>query len=169
MNYIHARDYDADTHIGYEKYAQVAMAKSQFNKPLPTITQIIYADFDPNTHLDFGRDCRHVLINESIIAEPGMVLDPNSLTPDNTNFLSATEAFRLLHTDEEILTCLRVSRNAMLSQLDYLILRHMSQIAKTLSDAEFLELQTYMQALRDFPANVDLNNITWPTKPAFVS
>lgn len=168
MNYIHARDYNAEIHIGYEKYAQVTMAKSQFGKLLPTITQIVYADFDPNTHLDFGRDCRHVLLNESITAEPGMVLDPNSLTPDNTNFLSAAEAFRLLHTDEEILTCLRVSRNYMLDQLDYLILRHMSQINKTLSDAEFLALQNYMQELRDFPANVDLDNIVWPPKPAFM-
>jgi len=35
--------------------------------------------------------------------------------------------------------------------------------------ANYAELQGYMQALRDFPANVDLDNIVWPPKPAFMA
>ena len=65
---------------------------------------------------------------------------------------------------------LRLRRRIILNECDWLISRHLSQPdnAKTLSPEQYAELQAYMQALRDLPANADLNNITWPAKPSFI-
>ena len=75
-------------------------------------------------------------------------------------------------TPEFKLFSIREHRNALLRLCDPLFLRHQSQLllgaSTTLTNEEFLTLLSYMQALRDFPANVDLNNITWPAKPAFM-
>ena len=50
----------------------------------------------------------------------------------------------------------RGERNGKLSQTDYLALSD-----STLAD----NMKTYRQALRDVPAQADVDNITWPTKP----
>lgn len=63
---------------------------------------------------------------------------------------------------------LRRERDIKLRACDWLVIRHASQDTKTLSDADYAELKVYMQALRDLPATVDLNNIAWPTKPSFI-
>jgi len=68
----------------------------------------------------------------------------------------------------KLLADLRVERDAKLKLCDWLVIRHASQDSKSLSDAEYAELKAYMQALRDLPANADLNNITWPAKPSFI-
>ena len=55
------------------------------------------------------------------------------------------------------LAILRIKRNNLLSETDYLALSDV-----TLSD----EMRAYRQALRDLPANTsDPANPTWPTKP----
>ena len=53
-------------------------------------------------------------------------------------------------------TAVRVDRDNRLSQTDYLALSD-----STLAD----NMKTYRQALRDVPAQADVDNITWPTKP----
>lgn len=63
---------------------------------------------------------------------------------------------------------LRNERNAKLAVCDKVVIRHMTQLTKTLTDEQYLALQNYMQALRDLPATADLNNIVWPTKPSFI-
>ena len=60
-------------------------------------------------------------------------------------------------SNEELIYSLRVKRNSLLSQTDYLALAD-----STLTD----EMRTYRQALRDLPANTtDPANPVWPTKP----
>lgn len=63
---------------------------------------------------------------------------------------------------------LKIERDAKIAACDWLVIRHLTQAVHTLTDPEYAELTAYMQALRDFPATVDLNNIVWPTKPSFV-
>ena len=53
-------------------------------------------------------------------------------------------------------TAVRRDRDNRLSQTDYLALSD-----STLAD----NMTTYRQALRDVPAQADVDNITWPTKP----
>lgn len=57
----------------------------------------------------------------------------------------------------EMLENLRIKRNSLLAETDYLALAD-----ATLTD----EMRTYRQALRDLPANTaDPANPIWPTKP----
>jgi hypothetical protein len=58
---------------------------------------------------------------------------------------------------EQALSSLRLRRDQLLTETDYLALAD-----STLTD----EMRTYRQALRDLPANtVDPANPVWPTKP----
>ena len=175
INFIDEQQFDPAIHINYKKWAQVSMRASVYGRLLPTITWIFYCntDADPAAILRVGEDCRFVDCTglPIDILKLGYVLDPADPTPNNTNFLNPEVVARRLHTDDEITRFLRVSRNAIIASCDWLVSRHLSQPenAKTLTEAQYAELQGYMQALRDFPANVDLDNIVWPPKPAFMA
>jgi hypothetical protein len=74
---------------------------------------------------------------------------------------------------EELLPFVRVLRSKRLKDVDALVLRHQSQLLlsheTTLSEAEFLQVLTYSQALRDFPADFirDLSVTDFPKEPVF--
>ncbi len=100
-------------------------------------------------------------------AEDGHIL--NKTTGEVLPYLDAekvwfSDPFRLLK--------LRAIRDNFIFGTDFLTVRHRDQIElgvpTTLTAQQYTELQAYRQALRDFPANVDLDNIVWPTKPAFM-
>ena len=55
---------------------------------------------------------------------------------------------------------IRQERNARLAKCDY---THISDAKLTADQKEAWKI--YRQALRDFPATVDLNNIIWPVAP----
>jgi hypothetical protein len=69
---------------------------------------------------------------------------------------------------------LRENRDKLLAKCDWLVIRHTTQLADssvttTLSETEYADLLTYMQALRDLPENTtDPFNPVWPTPPSFV-
>lgn len=64
---------------------------------------------------------------------------------------------------------IREERNNRLSVCDPLVIRHITQQvinSTTLSEEQFTDLCTYMQALRDVPENIsDLDNVEWPEIP----
>jgi len=100
-----------------------------------------------------------------------VIPEGSSMDATSVTFLDPKIHYRALHSDAELAAWIRMARNRFLAQCDALTLRHLSQPegAKTLTEAQYAELQGYMQALRDFPANVNLDNIIWPPKPAFMA
>ena len=91
--------------------------------------------------------------------------------------LSMNDALLTWFTEEHVMGLVRYNRDRTLMQTDSLVTRHRDQLdnseTTTLSAAEYTELLNYRKALRDFPANVDLNvasfdAIVWPTKPSFL-
>jgi len=74
------------------------------------------------------------------------------LTPEEIAAIQASQP-----TAAELMENLRIRRNQLLSETDYLALAD-----STLTD----KMRTYRQALRDLPANtVDPANPVWPVKP----
>ena len=59
-------------------------------------------------------------------------------------------------TDAELLAEVRGKRTELLSKTDYFALSDVTMSS---------DMTTYRQALRDLPANVDLSDITYPSKP----
>ena len=71
--------------------------------------------------------------------------------------IAARDAYNQNVLPGELLAEVRLKRNQLLAETDYLALSD-----STLTD----EMRTYRQALRDLPANtVDPENPVWPTKP----
>jgi len=175
INFIDEQQFDPAIHVNYKKWVQVSMRKSVFGRRLPTIVWVFYCNdgADPKLALPIKEDARFVSCDElaADTVKLGYVLDPADQTPNNTNFLNPELVSRQLHTDEDIMASIRANRDTAISSCDWLVSRHLSQPegAKTLTEAQYAELQGYMQALRDFPANVDLDNIVWPPKPAFMA
>ena len=96
----------------------------------------------------------------------------------NTQELLPKENLFSILDDVSKATWIRGRRDSLIAIYDPLVLRHRDQLAAsqatTLTDDQYQELLTYRQALRDFPANVDLNvdsfdKIAWPTPPAFLT
>lgn len=87
--------------------------------------------------------------------------------------LPEDEAIKTWFTDEFNLARIRYKRLQLFLRTDVMVLRHQEQVligtTPTLLDSEYLELLTYRQALRDFPAAcTDPRNPIWPTAPAFL-
>ena len=59
-------------------------------------------------------------------------------------------------TDAEKLSEVRAKRDGLLAETDFYALSDVTMSS---------DMTTYRQALRDLPANVDLSDITYPTKP----
>ncbi len=174
MNYISEYDYNPEIHLGsFKKYAQVTMVMSPYGRELPTVSQIMWCDEDPDAFFKWGSRVRHVDITALPNVKCGMVLDPRSSTPNNIVFLNPLLHVRELYTDQELMAVVRRDRNMKISACDVLCIRHADQLAlgvePSLSGEQYTELLQYRQALRDFPANVDLDNIVWPPKPAFMA
>lgn len=88
----------------------------------------------------------------------------------NDNLLLRTELkTKKQYKDKKII---RLRRNSLLNKFDYIFIRHNAEkilkIKMSLTDKQFNEYLIYMQALRDFPKHVDLDNIQWPEPPDFL-
>ena len=59
-------------------------------------------------------------------------------------------------TDAELMVEVRATRDGLLTETDFYALSDVTMSS---------DMTTYRQALRDLPANVDLSDITYPTKP----
>ena len=59
-------------------------------------------------------------------------------------------------TDAELLAAVRSTRDVLLEDTDFYALSDVTMSS---------DMTTYREALRDLPANVDLTNIVYPTKP----
>lgn len=68
---------------------------------------------------------------------------------------------------------LRIQRDSAIEAVAWLAERHQleqaAETTTTLSKAEFTELLSYMQALRDVPQHKDFPNNSLPEKPAFIN
>ena len=163
MPLLSVTEYSANPDTNLLKYVQINLSKTKFFKKLPIVCWIFYSDEASLPIINpLCKDVKNILVGDTPV-ELGWVC------ADDLSFHDLNVSYRSFISDEELSAYIRVTRNKLLLNCDWLVSRHTSQINKTLSDAEFLELQTYMQELRDFPASVDLNNITWPTKPAFMN
>lgn len=79
--------------------------------------------------------------------------------------------------DAAKLALIRPIRDIKILKTDYVVSRHIEQESRhlptTLSSEQYNLALAYRQALRDFPATVNLNvdsfeTIAWPTKPDFI-
>ena len=59
-------------------------------------------------------------------------------------------------TNDELMVEVRATRDGLLAETDFYALSDVTMSS---------DMTTYRQALRDLPANVDLSDITYPTKP----
>ena len=59
-------------------------------------------------------------------------------------------------TNSELMVEVRATRDGLLAETDFYALSDVTMSS---------DMTTYRQALRDLPANVDLSDITYPTKP----
>ena len=59
-------------------------------------------------------------------------------------------------TNSELMVEVRATRDGLLAETDFYALSDVTMSS---------DMTTYRQALRDLPANVDLTNIVYPTKP----
>ena len=59
-------------------------------------------------------------------------------------------------TDAELMVEVRATRDGLLTETDFYALSDVTMSS---------DMTTYRQALRDLPANVDLSDITYPSKP----
>ena len=59
-------------------------------------------------------------------------------------------------TNTELMVEVRATRDGLLAETDFYALSDVTMSS---------DMATYRQALRDLPANVDLSDITYPTKP----
>lgn len=82
-----------------------------------------------------------------------------------------------VNTQNIVVNYIRAKRGELFKETDWMFIRHKSQldgsITPTLTTAQYQELLSYAQALRDFPTTVDSNvgsfdEIVWPTKPSFM-
>lgn len=166
MNVINITEYSADVHTNYVKYAGVSLQPTKFSRrPIPTVVWVFYADENPNNLSEF-KNVEVVEVPSGSECKVGYVKHNGSLVP-------LVSVMNDIFSPDELIEYVRQCRYTRLQMCDALIIRHQTQqmagLATTLMDAEFLELLNYMQALRDFPANVDLDNIVWPPKPAFMA
>ena len=78
------------------------------------------------------------------------------ITGDELSEIEARETAWSNGSDARAMRRLRGERNRRLAECDW-----WASTDLTMSD----ERKSYRAALRDFPENVDLSNIAWPTKP----
>jgi len=75
-------------------------------------------------------------------------------------------------TDEQLAASVRGTRTAYLAATDWLTLRHRDQVEQgvtsNLTAAQFTELLTYRQALRDVPQQPGFPHNDLPQKPTFI-
>jgi hypothetical protein len=87
--------------------------------------------------------------------------------------LTAEEAYAAQHpapTAQQLAEKIRAERNAILAKCDMLTTRHRDQkdigLTTTLTDAQYSDVLTYKQALRDMVDNPKFpESITWPKIP----
>lgn len=81
-----------------------------------------------------------------------------AFTPEEETARDAEEAAWAAGENDRAMEALRQERNQLLHDCDWTQSRDL-----TLSNDD--AWKSYRSALRDFPAKVDLNNITWPKEP----
>jgi len=73
-------------------------------------------------------------------------------------------------SEKDVLAHVRMTRNSLLDKSDYFML---DDVFNNLSSEQADNLQSYRQALRDFPATIenvtDIENIKYPTPPKFIA
>jgi len=73
-------------------------------------------------------------------------------------------------SEKDVLAHVRITRNSLLDKSDYFML---DDVFNNLTSKQADDLQSYRQALRDFPATIknvtDIENIDYPTPPKFVA
>lgn len=169
MNIINEWEFNPTIHSEYKRYVQIMMQGTMFShRPIPQVTWIFFSDVNPSDYPEMGTaEFREIPREQE--CRPGYVKHTDdSLVPLDSVINS-------IYSEEELLTWLRFHRDRRLLQCDSLVTRHITQMATsgvtpTLSDTEYQELLTYMQALRDMPeTETDFTNPTWPTKPSFTA
>lgn len=99
-----------------------------------------------------------------------------SCWPQGMNLLTKEQATALQNpapSIDSLAAAARAQRNAYLDQLQPLYLRHKSQLdlggATTLTAAQFMDLVTLMEGLRNVPETAGFPNpVIWPVIPAWL-
>lgn len=92
--------------------------------------------------------------------------------PDGPGY-TIDESVKSERVNVAALSVLRMERDSLISSVEWMYNRHDREnrlnLETTLTDAQITELDNYVGALCDLPANTkDLGNPVWPDKPDFV-
>lgn len=118
------------------------------------------------------RGTQLVVVLDCTEAEAQAVVDDPANAPFGGAVVDMTDV------DDFVWRDVRARRDALIAAADWLVLRHIQEMAlvtagaltaTTLTDAEYLELLEYIQTLRQIPQGYDYPAaVVWPDAPAFI-
>jgi hypothetical protein len=127
----------------------------------------VYSTASENIGQEIKLDLGQELINATLIQPPQLTKYYEELKWENNNWV-------IYNNPDKAMELVRQIRNKLLSETDWLILRHQDEIARgvqtTLTAEQYQELLTYRQELRDLPENpnLDVFNPQFPQKPSWM-
>lgn len=126
------------------------------------------AFYDPTINTNIPSDAVEITTDQwyTYISIPA----GKQITPDSNGQPTITDKPGLGLVDRT--TNAKNARDTLLTNTDWLTLRHADQLARnvttTLSSTQYTDLLAYRQALRDLPTNSQWPDITFPTPPSFI-
>ena len=127
----------------------------------------VYSTVPENIGQEIKLDLGQELVNATLIKPPKITKYYEELKWENNNWV-------IYNNPEKAMELLRQTRNNLLSETDWYILRHQDEIARgvqtTLTAEQYQELLNYRQALRDLlqNPNLDVFNPQFPQKPIWM-
>lgn len=112
--------------------------------------------------------CFNLLVPSDATVSAGDLLGHDGLF-----YADNMENWRVLFSEHAVSSWVRQERDRLLAACDKLVTRHVTQLSlpgqtPSLSAEDYVLLLSYMQELRDLPANINLATLAFPAKPAFV-
>lgn len=105
---------------------------------------------------------RPILISTQKILDDGTIYDMQ----EGDGYITIRQVYPEPVSNEEKLNGIKLQRNKLLFDTDWLCIRHRDQVSAnietTLTNEQYQSLLTYRQSLRDLPDTVDLNNPEFP-------
>jgi hypothetical protein len=126
----------------------------------------VYSTSGDNIGQEIKLDLGQELVNATLIQPPQLTKDYEELKWQGY--------WLITNNPDKAMQILRQKRNSLLSDTDWLVLRHQDETARgvqtTLTTEQYTELLNYRQELRDLPENpsLDVFNPVFPTKPTWI-
>jgi hypothetical protein len=127
----------------------------------------VYSTVPENIGQEIKLDLGQELVNATLIEPPKITKYYEELKWENNNWV-------IYNNPDKAMELVRQTRNNLLSETDWYILRHQDEITRgvqtTLTAEQYQELLNYRQALRDLlqNPNLDIFNPQFPQKPIWM-